>query len=251
MKISAMIQARMGSSRLPGKILKKIYKEKTLLEVVIQQLSFAKKIDEIIVLTTTLSPDVPVVNLCQKLGVPVFTGSVEDVLDRYYQAALAYKPNHIVRITADCPLIDPQLVDHVVDQHIKNGNIYTSNRIEATWPDGLDTEIFTFRGLRMLHLEAQKKSDREHVTPYFYNNPNRFKIENVACTKDYAHMRWTVDEPEDLDFIREIYKVLGRDNDFIRSNEVIQFLQKNPDLHNINAGIIRDEGYINSLKEES
>lgn len=253
MKIVGMIQARMGSSRLPGKVLEKIHKGRSILEIILDRLSHCKCLTEIAVLTTVEPEDVPIVKLCRTSGVFVLTGSVHDVLDRFYQGAKALEPDHIVRITADCPLLDPQFVDKLIRLHLKNYNDYTSNTLKETWPDGLDAEVFTMDALETAWKNAKKPSEREHVTPYIKNNPERFQLENLESGEDLSHMRWTVDKSEDLKLIRQIYKGLeDKINSFgyIRTSDVLQFLRDNPELEKINSSILRNEGYLYSLEKE-
>ena len=248
MNIIAMIQARVGSTRLPGKVLLPLEK-KTVLERVIERVQKSTKIDEVMVITTLNKADSEIVKACSNNGVRVFCGSEEDVLDRFYQAAKLLKPNHIVRITADCPLIDAAIIDQVIDKHLKEKNDYTSNVLKETFPDGEDNEIFTFESLKKSWKEANLSSEREHVTLYIRNHPEEFKLSNLECEVDLSDKRWTLDNEEDYQFIKNIYKSLPNKNNFGMS-DVLDLINKNKGLEEMNHHIERNEGYQKSLKED-
>ena len=250
MSVIAMVQARMGSTRLPGKVLESLM-DRTLLEMVLRQLSFAKELDEVIVLTTFEKRDLPVIALCARLGVRIFSGSVNDVLDRYYQAARLLEPNHVVRITADCPLIDPEIVDALVRLHKHKGNDYTSNTMEETFPDGLDAEVLTYKCLAAAWRDAAKPSEREHVTLFIKNNPERFQLGSMTNDRNLGYLRWTIDEPVDLELIRKIYSALYKENAPILSKAVVAWLEDHPELADLNSFIERNEGLKLSLAKEN
>jgi spore coat polysaccharide biosynthesis protein SpsF len=249
MNIIAIIQARTSSTRLPGKVLK-IIEGKTVLEHVINRVRAAKNLDDVIVATTVKKEDLKIVKLCSYLGISVFCGSEEDVLDRYYQAARAFKANHIIRITADCPLIDPMVIDKVIELYFKKNADYATNTLPETFPDGLDNSIFSFETLSVAWKNAKLSSEREHVTPYIRKNPNIFKIVNLKCNIDLKDKRWTIDEPEDLKFIKIIYKNLYYEDSLFGMEAILNYLKENPEIEKINKNIIRNEGYFKSLNED-
>lgn len=250
-KTVVIVQARMGSTRLPNKVLLDIEGEPTLWRV-INRLSYTKTVDEIIIATTESPSDDAIENFAKENGIKYFRGSENDVLDRYYQCAKNHQADTIVRITADCPLIDPRVVDKIVGFFKEHQDIYdyVSNVIPPTFPDGLDTEVFSFSALEKAWKEAKYTSEREHVTAYIYKNPNKFKLYNITNDIDYSALRWTLDTENDLIFIREVYKMLGKDNEIFYMEDVIQLLNKNPELKNINSDNTRNEGYIKSLAED-
>lgn len=248
MKIIAIIQARLGSTRLPGKILLDI-EGKTVLEHVIDRVRPSKCIDDIVVATTIQKEDLKIVNLCSSNGTSVYCGSENDVLDRYYQAARLFNAENIVRITSDCPLIDPLIIDEIIKLHLEEKADYTSNTLKETYPDGLDIEVFTFEVLKESWKNANLTSEREHVTPYMRKN-QAFKRINLESKVDLSQKRWTLDNPEDYEFIKIIYKNLYNKNRFFNMNEILKFLNNNPEIEGINQSILRNEGYLKSLKED-
>jgi len=249
MSIIAVIQARVGATRLPGKVLKKI-EGKTVLEHVINRAQVARKIDNIVVATTVKKEDLKIVQLCAKLGISVFCGSENDVLDRYYQAARLFKANHIVRITSDCPLIDPLIIDKVIGLYFKKEADYATNTMPETYPDGLDTEVISFKTLKIVWENSRLFSEREHVTPYIRKNPNIFKIVNLKCEYNLNDKRWTLDEPEDFEFIKIIYKNLYSEDSLFGMKKIIDFLKNHPEIEELNNNLIRNEGYLKSLKKD-
>ncbi len=249
MSIIAVVQARISSTRLPGKVLKKI-ERKTVLEHVINRVKAAKNLDDVIVATTVKKEDLEIVQLCAKLGISVFCGSEDDVLDRYYQTARLFKANHIVRITSDCPLIDPQVIEEVIELYFKEKADYAANTMPETFPDGLDTEVFSFNTLKIAWENAKLFSEREHVTPYIRKNTNIFKLVNLKCNFSLNNKRWTIDEPKDFEFIKIIYKNLYHKNALFGMKAILNLLKKHPEIEEINKNIIRNEGYLKSLKED-
>ena len=204
MTIGCIIQARMDSTRLPGKVMKKIDKNHTLLQFQIEQLKNCKKIDKIVIATTTESEDGTICQHIIELGLDVFRGKSDDVLDRYYNCAKKFNFSIIIRITSDNPLIDPYLVDNIISEFKKESFDYVSNIICRTFPHGTETEIFTFDALEKSWKESDNQYDREHVTPYMYNNPKIFKIHNVENKIDLSELKWTVDTNSDLDKVKKI-----------------------------------------------
>lgn len=247
--ITAVIQARIGSKRLPAKVLLKI-QGRTILEHVIERVRKSKLIDEAVVATTILEEDLKIVNLCSKIGIRVYCGSENDVLDRYFQAARLLSAKHIVRITADCPLMDPEIIDKVIRLHFSKKADYTSNIITETFPDGEDVEIFTFKALCKAWKKARLYSEREHVTSYIRKNPDLFKLVNMENKEDFSDKRWTLDEKVDYEFIKLIYRNLYRKNRLFGMDEVLRLLDTHPEYENINNKIKRNEGYIKSLKKD-
>ena len=249
MNILAIIQARMDSTRLPNKVLLDLA-GKTVLEHVVERVKRSKMIDDIVVATTISPNDLDIVKLCSNKEIRVFCGSEDDVLDRYYQLAKLIKPEHIVRITADCPMIDPEIIDQVIQLHVDNKSDYTSNTLKETYPDGEDIEVFRFKALRTAWENANLLSEREHVTPYIINNPDLFKLENLENKIDLSQKRWTLDEPKDFEFIKKVFSNVYVDNNNFTMNSVLKFLEENPNIESINQHIARNEGYAKSLTED-
>lgn len=248
--IAAIVQARMGSTRLPGKVMKTL-SGRPMLWHIITRLSYSKKIENIIVATTERQEDSVIVKLASEMGINFYCGSSEDVLDRYYQSAKIFNVDPLVRITADCPLIDPEIVDNIVDYYSKSTFDYVTNTIEPTMPDGLDTEVFSFKTLEKAWTEAKKPSEREHVTPYIRNHPELFKLGNYEYEIDLSGMRWVVDEESDYRLISEVYKYLYKDGEIFYMNDVLNLLPRYPELNDINKNIKRNEGYIKSLENDN
>lgn len=249
MNVLAIIQARTGSSRLPGKVLMKL-KDKTVLEHVIDRVKKSKMIDEVIVATTMNITDLGIVQLCVDKKTRVFCGSESDVLDRFFQAAKILQPEHIVRITADCPLIDPKLIDKVVEAHLKSKASYTSNVLGETYPDGQDIEIFSFDALKQAWKDSVIMSAREHVTQHIRNHPTEFKIVNIESEINLSKKRWTLDNAEDFKFITAVYDGLYEKNPFFGLEETLLFLAERPELEEINSFITRNEGLKKSIRED-
>lgn len=251
MEIIAVTQARLGSTRLPNKIFKKVG-EKTLLEVHINRVRASKMINSLLVATTTATSDKAIVELSQKLGVSSYQGSEKDVLDRFYQALKDEKPDYVVRLTSDCPLIDAGLIDAIIQRAIEKDLDYCSNTLNPKYPDGQDIEVFKFSALEKAWNRAQLASEREHVTPYIkkhstFNGGDIFKSDNFQQEEDYSMLRMTVDEQKDLDLITKLTEQLGVEKQW---KEYALYLKNNPNISSINSGIMRDEGYAKSLKED-
>lgn len=238
MKVAAIIQARMGSTRLPGKILKTV-NGKTLLEYQIERVRRAKLIDEIIIATTTKESDDSIVQLCQQLSIPYYRGSEDDVLSRYYEAAINNNVQVIVRLTSDCPIIDPEIIDQTIRAYIESDNTvdYVSNTLERTFPRGLDTEVFPFNVLKEAFELSNEIIYREHVTSFIYSNPDKFKLKNVPSSRDYSEHRWTVDTEEDFILIKNILEALYPVNKEFKLEDIIKLLNENPEWKEINSHI--------------
>jgi len=213
MNVTAIIQARMGSTRLPGKVLADVG-GRSMLARVCTRLQRAVLVDRILVATTQRPDDDRIVAECDRLAVACFRGSQHDVLDRYQRAAAAYEADVVVRITADCPLIDPTVVDCVVGAFLHHRPDYASNTLQRTWPRGLDTEVMTAAALARACREATESYQRIHVTPYLYHHAESFRLLSVAGPEDRGHCRWTVDVAEDLEFVRAVYQRMGNDGVF-------------------------------------
>lgn len=238
MKVVAIVQARLGSTRLPGKVLKDI-EEKPMLWHVFHRLQSAQEVDELALATTTSPQDDQLEQFAQGLGLACFRGEEEDVLSRYLGAAVEFKADIIVRVTSDCPLIDPLIVDSIIKGHLDSNADYTSNTLKRTYPRGLDTEVLSFRTLERAYKEASKQYEREHVTPYIWQHPELFKLHNVEAEGKLRRpdLRLTVDTEEDLELICEIYKQLYQDNNLFTIEQVIDLLDQHPGLALINAHV--------------
>jgi len=247
--VVAIIQARMGSSRLPGKSMAEIEKRPMLWHV-IDRVKRATLVDRVMVATSTAPADDVIEKMCRENDVPCYRGSENDVLDRFYQAARAERAAHVVRITADCPVIDPEVIDRVVRRFQRGDLDYASNGMVRSYPDGLDVEVFSFSALERAWHEAAKTSEREHVTPYLRSG--RFRTANVENDLTFLHLhyRWTVDEAADLEFIRAVYKSFRGKEDFAMK-DILELIEKNPELEKMNSEIISNHGYYKSLFEEA
>jgi len=250
LKYLVIIQARCGSSRLPGKVLKEIY-GKTALERMIERVKRSQSIDEVIIATTINKEDIEIVKLVSSLGLRVFIGSSDDVLDRYYQAAKLIKPQYVIRLTSDCPLFDYEILDNAIKTFEDKKCDYLGMTSE-TFPDGLDLEIMKYESLETAWKQADLLSEREHVTLYIKNHPELFNIFDYKCPQgNLKHMRWTLDESEDLIFIQAVYNYfINLGQDYFSMNEIIEFLNNNQEIEKINSKFIRNEGLIKSLRND-
>jgi Spore coat polysaccharide biosynthesis protein F, CMP-KDO synthetase homolog len=229
----------MSSSRLPGKVLKEAG-GRPLLDRMVERVRGSKKIDETWVATTVDPSDETLAEFCFTMKIPCFRGNLMDVLDRYYQAALSTRADVVVRLTGDCPFIDPVLIDDTIDLLQREQADFSCNRLPPpltrTYPIGLDVEVCTFAALETAWKNASEKHEREHVMPYLYEVPGRFKVVKLDNAVNYGSLRWTVDTPQDLDFVRAVYTVLNNRNDF-SWQEVLQLVQSHPELAAINAEV--------------
>jgi spore coat polysaccharide biosynthesis protein SpsF len=237
MNIVTIIQARVGSSRLPGKVLMDLGGE-TVLARVVGRLRRAKLVNEIVVATTDSGIDNAIVRECRRLEVSCFRGSESDVLDRYYRTARSCEAEAVVRITSDCPVIDPQIVDETIRVFQQQRGDYASNAISRTYPRGLDAEAFTMAALEQAWREAHEPHEREHVTPYFYEHPDLFHLVSLRARVDYSQYRWTLDTAEDLELLRAIYSRFSNRDDF-GWDEVIQLMEREPELVHLNAHVVQ------------
>ena len=245
--VLAILQARTSSHRLPRKVLRTILGRAMILRQ-LDRLKNSQAIDQIILATSLDVSDDELVSVVTKEGGRVYRGSLEDVLSRYYECAKTYRPRTVVRVTGDCPVIDWHVVDDVIRCHIRDGNDYT--RTTEYFPDGLDTEVFTFDALEKSYQEAEFPSEREHVTLYIRNHPELFRIGYVDAEEDWSIERWTVDEPQDFLFIERIYELLFSKTPDFDMYDILELLREYPELRKINAGIRRDEGLLKSLQDD-
>ncbi len=251
--IYAIIQARMGSTRLPGKVMMDLCGS-PVIEHVVKRINGSKLIDKIIIATSEDKNNQPIIEFCKNNNVDYFVGSEDDVVDRYYQTAIDNNikvEDSIIRITSDCPLIDPSVVDKVIEEHNHYKNDYTTNVIDCTYPDGLDCEVFNFDVLKDTWINANLSSQREHVTLYIRDNPKKFKLGNVKNDIDLSSLRWTLDEKEDFIFINEVYNNLFNTESIFTMDDVVQLLKEKPELLDINSKFTRNEGLMKSLKKDT
>ncbi len=246
-KIVCIVQARMSSSRLPEKMMKPLA-GKPNLEQVFRQLSFSKKINEYILATSVDLTDDILFQWAKGFNIKCFRGSLDDVLDRFYQAAKNSKADILIRVTGDCPLIDPKIIDNVIDLHLINKFDYTSNVDPPTFPDGYDVEVFNFESLEKAWKNANLNSEREHVTPYIRNHKEIFNIGNYESDKNLEHIRLTLDNEEDYELISLIYEKLYDEKSYISLDKLLNFLSENSKVLDVNKHIQRNLGYTKSLE---
>lgn len=251
MKILAITQARYGSTRLPGKILKEIDGH-SLLELHLNRIKQSKLISKLKVATTNELDAVLIENLCKNLNVEVFKGSLDNVLERFYYTAKPENPDWVVRLTSDCPLIDSSVIDAVIKFAIDNDCDYASNALNPTYPDGLDTEVFKYSALEVAFRDATLKSDKEHVTPYIWRNSTFkggkiFKSKSYENPIDYSSIRLTVDNLEDFFVIEKLIKAIGMNSNW---EDYVAYLLNHPEIQELNKHLIRNEGYQKSINED-
>ena len=233
-----IVQARMTSTRLPGKVMK-IVCDKPLLEHLIDRLKRVKYADQIVIATTVNETDDQIVALCKKLDISCFRGSEEDVLGRYYEAAVEYGGDVIIRITSDCPLIDPHIVDQVIAYYVDNkDNVdYVSNCLNRTYPKGMGVEVFPSSILKEAYEEAKEAHDREHVTPFIKNRSSRYRLGDIEHSTDLSHYRLTVDTPEDMELIRRIFESLYYQNPLFSLKDMLDQMERTPEWETINTHV--------------
>ncbi len=258
MKTVAIVQARMGSTRLPGKVLKPILSQPMLWHI-IKRLQFVQPIGEVVVATSDQPSDEPIRRFCTDAKISFFAGSETDVLDRFYRTALEFNGNPLLRITADCPFVDPQVVSHLITLY---GSGYYDHVGVATgagalfmhqgrFPDGLDAECFSFDALERAWREASHPLDREHVTPYIWRNKELFRGGSLYSNQDYSHLRWTVDNAADFEMVCQVYAALYREDEPFLMPDIIGFLSNHPGLAAYNQTFIGQEGYAKVWKVEA
>lgn len=235
-RIVVIIQARMGSTRLPGKVMKRLH-DRTVLAHVINRCQHIPQVAEVIVATSDLSADDAIAEEATNIGVQAVRGSESDVLSRYVLAAKKLQPTAIVRVTSDCPLLDPHVSGRVVAHFLQSGADYCSNTEVRRYPRGLDTEIFSYEALLRADAESYLESHREHVTQFIYQHPDRFNIEHIRHDVDVSHYRWTLDTPEDWQLIQAIYDELYQPGKVFAWTDVLDLLKQRPELHQLNAHI--------------
>ncbi len=251
MNIVVVTQARSGSTRLPNKVLKKIG-DKTLLQIHIERIKQTKLIDDIYIATTDQESDNVIEDLAKELQVKYYRGSENDVLDRYYQTVKDIQPDFIVRLTSDCPLIDPKLIDELVGEAISQNFDYYSNGLVENYPDGQDIEVFKFTALEKAWKDASLTSEREHVTPYIRKNSTfygqtLFTSNNHDLDESYRNVRMTVDEPNDFEVIKLIINDLGLEKDW---RTYADYYLSNENISTLNKNIVRNEGYLKSINKD-
>ena len=241
-KVDAIIQARLSSTRLPGKILKKVV-NKTLLEHIIERIKYSKYIDNIIVATTKNKIDNQICQLLNKIGISYYRGSEEDVLERYYQTAIKFGCEYISRVTADNPFVDPKVTDQVIKMFMKEKLDFAYNDKPPTYPEGINAEIFTFKALQKAQKESMDSFEREHVTQYFYRHPELFKQQNMKNNVDLSYLRWTVDTLDDFRMAQEVYRKLYNDKPIFLMNDILKLIEKYPSIAKMNENVKRSYMY--------
>ena len=245
----AVVQARVGSTRLPGKVMRDICGHPMLWHQ-IQRAKLATSLDQIVIATTDQPEDEAIVTVAREAGVPVVRGSVDDVLDRIYQAAFQHSATVVVRLTGDCPLIDPQVIDEVVEYYLRHSGELDHVCLSPEWPEGLDMEVLSFAALDRAHNEATKAYEREHVTPYITIS-GKFRTHRFASPKDLSHLRLTVDEELDYEVVRDVYEALYPNYGHrFGLAEILDLCESKPALFERNMGILRNEGFFKSLEAE-
>lgn len=246
MNIVCIVQARMSSTRLPGKVMMPLVNHPVLMHVV-KRLTYSKLIDKIVVATSIDQSDDVIAKFCDTNKIECSRGSLNDVLDRYYQSAKDYSADHIVRITSDCPLIDPIVVDKIISGYLE-GN-YDHFCLTGEFPDGLDCTIFSFKALEKTWKESTLKSEREHVCPYMKKNLE-ITSGGLSLFNGLSQERWTLDEEKDYEFLTRVFEALYKEDAIFFSEHVLEFLNNNISIRKINTGITRNEGYIMSLEND-
>lgn len=245
--IGIIVQARMSSTRLPGKVLLPV-NGTPMLKIQLTRLLKSKKVDKVVVATSNQSLDNPIGALCQQLNIPCYRGDLDDVLARFYGCAKAFNLSQVVRICGDCPLIDPQLIDDLIADHINSGVDYTSNCVQRCFPDGQDIEVFSFNALETAYFEAKKPSEREHVTP-FIRNSLLFSLSDFVIGENYSAFRTSVDHQQDFEVISNIYNYFkGKEFGY---KEIAHYLKTHPKVNALNANIELNEGYKRSLQQDT
>jgi spore coat polysaccharide biosynthesis protein SpsF len=247
MPITAIIQARLGSTRLPGKVLKPLAGYPALWHL-LHRLKYSKKLEQVVVATTTQKKDDAIEQFCLDHATSCCRGSEEDVLDRYYEVAKEFHADPIVRITADCPAIDPTIIDEVVQGYLEGG--YDLYGLDGEFPDGLDCVVFSFHILAETWKNAELPSEREHVCPYMVKHPEKYKLGAYKKFEGLGYHRWTLDEEADLRFLQEVFDRLYKPGKIFLTQDILGLLQREPNLLKINSSIVRDEGYIKSLRKD-
>ena len=250
MTVLAILQARMSSSRLPGKVMADLAGEPMLARQV-ERLRRCRTLDRLVLATSTEPADDALAAMAPRIGIDCFRGSLDDVLDRFHAAAAGRGADHIVRLTADCPLADPALIDRLVELHVAGGHDYSSNTLTPGYPDGLDAEVMRTEALEAAWREATLPSEREHVTRFLYTRPDRFRLGSLAGDTDLSDQRWTVDTPEDLALVRAVYAALYPANPSFGTQNILDFLAAHPEIAALNRVHRRNEGLERSLAQDA
>ena len=248
--VVAIIQARLNSSRFPAKTLEVLY-DKPLLEHIIERVQASRLLKRIVVATTTQPADDAIVTLAKRLNVDVCRGSEANVLSRFHEAAVQSRAEVIVRITADDPFKDPEVIDRAIDLLLTQGYDYCSNTLTPSFPEGLDVEAFSFAALQTAFFQAKLDSEKEHVTPYIWKRPEKFSLHNFTHQPNLSQLRWTIDYEKDILFAREIYRRLYPRKRIFLMRDILDLLESEPGLSDLNSGVIRNEGYYLSVEQES
>jgi len=247
--ILAVLQARVSSSRLPRKVLKPILGEPMLFRQ-IERIRRSKRLDQLVVATSTDPSDDPLAEACQSRGIALARGSLNDVLQRFVDACGPYAPDTVVRLTGDCPLFDWEVLDQTIELFQSGGYDYACNCEPPTFPDGLDAEVMRYDALLQAHKESVLPSEREHVTQFIRKRPERFRLGNLVSPQDLSALRWTVDEPEDFAFVEAVYTELYAAKPDFLSADILELMARVPTLGQMNQGIIRNEGLLKSLQAD-
>jgi len=246
-KIVAIIQARMSSTRLPGKVMLPL-SGKPVLYRIWERLNSSRLIDEIVVATSIDPSDDPIVQFCHENNIHSFRGSLEDVLDRFYQTAVEFNADCILRITADCPVLDPIVIDAILSSYLSGD--FDCIGLSGEFPDGLDCTAINSNALKFVNEQATLQSDREHVVPYMLKSENNFKLGEVELFWGLENERWTLDEQRDYEFLSEIYDSLYKEDKIFLTSDILDLLSTKGELKTINGNILRNEGYLKSLLED-
>ncbi len=244
--ICAIIQARTGSKRLANKVFTNLC-NKPLIWHVVNRIRWCKRIEKIILAIPENSEDDKLSIWAKNNHIDCFRGSQDDVLSRYYNAALSFKATTIIRITADDPFKDPIIIDNVIDFYFKNKLDFAYNNNPPSFPEGLDTEIFSFSALQQAEKESNDPFEREHVTQFFYRNPDKFRQMNYKNDEDISFLRWTIDTSKDLKMVEEVYNILYNEGKLFKMNDILKLLRESPYIKEINKGVKRSDMYINNV----
>lgn len=241
MKTVIIVQARMSSTRLPGKVLKTVL-GKPLLEFQWERLKKVSRTDQVVIATSTNRADDAIADFCRTRGIDCYRGSEADVLSRYYEAATKYGAETVVRVTADCPLIDPEVIDEAIAQFENYGDDrcnYLSNTLERSYPRGLDCEVFSYDALEAAHVVAKQLPEREHVTPYIYRNPHIFRLQSLEYDTDESAHRWTVDTEQDFDLVKMMLEALYPVTPDFRLDDCLDLLERHPAWSEMNSKVVQ------------
>jgi spore coat polysaccharide biosynthesis protein SpsF len=247
--ILGVLQARTSSSRMPSKVLEPILGQPMILRQ-FERLVRSRRIDALTLATSDDASDDTLAQIVREAGFSVARGSLDDVLDRFLSAASPHAPEWVVRLTGDCPLTDPLLIDRLIDETLAAGADYGSTALEPTFPDGLDAEIVRFDVLREVAAEPRTTAEREHVTLAIHRRPDRFKLHSVTGSPDLSALRWTVDEPRDFAFVTQVYEALYPQKPAFDTRDILDLMRQRPELQRLNGDIQRNEGLMKSLASE-